>query len=218
MAGEGRCRGVDAGDLQGAGAHRVPLIDQGRLGLPHLLTQAPHPRPGVIDLPARAGEPVRPVHHRVRVAHQHHLRTVGELRVERLEDAPGLRPHARHGHALVDRRALQAPAGGLNRLPAAGRAARPGDEAPLRNVRDAHIGPADREHHQIGVGGHCADLPVRDVLGRGAAAGEGRERRVRALLIEPVHVVVRPAVAAAVGRAVRVTRVLGLVVAGPASG
>ena len=218
MAGERRGRGVDICDLQGAGVRHIPLIHQGRLGLPHALAQAPHPRPGVIGLPTRVGQPVRPVPRQVRVAHQHHLRAIGEPGVERLQDAPGLGPHARHGHALLDRRALQAPVGGLNRLPAARCAAGPGNEAPPHNICDAHIGAADCEHHQIGVGRHPADLLVHDVLGRGTAAGKTRKRCVHPLLTEPVHIVVHPAVAAAIGLAARVVRLLDLVVAGTASG
>ena len=218
VAGESRDRGVDVRDRQGAGVRRVPLIHQGRLGVLHLLAQVPHLRPGVIALPARVRQPVRPVPRQAGVAHQHHLGAVGEPGVERLQNATGLRPHARHGHALLDRRALQAPAGVLNRLPAAGRAAGPGNEAPFGDIREVHVGAADREHHQVGIVGHRADLSIHDVLGSAAVAGETRERRVHALLIEPVRIAVRPAVAAAVGRAARVVRVLGLIIAGAGSG
>ena len=48
VPGESGRRGIDVGDLQGAGMHRIPLIDQCRLSLLRLIAQAPHPSPGII--------------------------------------------------------------------------------------------------------------------------------------------------------------------------
>ena len=48
VPGESGRRGIDVGDLQGAGMHRIPLIDQCRLSLLRLIAQTPHPSPGII--------------------------------------------------------------------------------------------------------------------------------------------------------------------------
>ena len=219
MTGEGGHRGIDVGHLQGARVRGVPLVHEGGLGLPGPLAQASHPRSGAVARPARAGEHVLlAAHGQIRVADQHHLRAVGQLGVELLQDAPGLRPHARHGHAALDGLALQTAVGRLDGLPAARCAAESDHEAPLHDVREVHVVAADREHHQVGVGRHLADLLIDDVAGRAAAVSEIRQSRVRAPLVEPVHVMMRPAIATAVRLAARIVRVLGLVVPGAAAG
>ena len=48
VTGESGRRGIDVGDLQGTGMHRIPLIDQCRLSLLRLIAQAPHPSAGII--------------------------------------------------------------------------------------------------------------------------------------------------------------------------
>ena len=192
----------------------IPLIHQGRLGLPHALAQAPHPRPGVIGLPTRVGQPVRPVPRQVRVAHQHHLRAVGQLRVDLLQDGPGLRSHARHGRTALDGLALHTTIRILDDLPATRGASESEREAAFDDIPEAHVIAADRQHHQIGVNGHLADLPVHDVTRRTATVGKIRQGRVRTARIEPVHVVVRPIIAAAVRLSPRIARILPLIVTG----
>ena len=186
----------------------VPVVDEIGLHLPGRVAEPSHPGAGVVgEGSPEVLEHVLAVRGETGVADQDHLGAVRQLVVDPLQNVLGGLPDVAH------------PGAGRIDLLLAGRGiAHPQHEALLDDVGEPDVVAADGEHRHVRVRGHALDLTrpavgPQQVVGDTSAVREVGESGADVLLVQPVHVVVRPAVATAVG-----ALVVSVVVAGAVAG